>query len=234
MLLILTTFICVTVLFAQNITHNNVKDNVANIKDKWGKIVSESSSNGGLEALVEVEVDIDHSNEEWGWLERDGIKYEAYARVSASWMWGTRGTYDIEAKADDDRDADGDDYSVWTWKWERAKDASLWDEIQNNPGNFPTDDDGNIIPLDDYTADDVRSELGKCDADGTIDRVVPGAGGGNANGGNANGDNSGGCDSGGCDSGGCDDDPPDDPDDPDVDDDDDDDDEYYKTTATID
>ena len=62
MSLILTTVICVTVLFAQNITHNNVKDNVENINDKWGKIVSEASSNGGLAALVEKEVDIDHPN----------------------------------------------------------------------------------------------------------------------------------------------------------------------------
>ncbi len=221
MSLILTTVVFVTVLFAQNITRNNIWDNVPNINNKWGKIKSKAKSNGGLEALAEKEVDIDHPNEEWGWMQKDGIKYWAYARVSASWQWGTWGTYDVIAIADDDTKKLGNDWQVFLWAWERAKDASHWKEIQDNPDNFPTDDNGNAKPLDDYNADDVRSELRKCDADATIDRVVPGAVGGNAN----DNDNakdamaqpSGSCGSGGCDSGGNDDD-----------------DEYYKTTASID
>ena len=101
MSLILITVICVTVLFAQDIAHNNTWDNVKNIKAKWGKIKSKAESNGGLEVLVEKEVDIDHPNEQHGWLEKDGIRYYAYARASASWQWGTHGTYDIEAKAEE-------------------------------------------------------------------------------------------------------------------------------------
>lgn len=214
--LILITVICVTVLFAQEV-RNNVWDNVENIQAKWGKIKSKAEiKKSKLEVLVETEVDIDHPNEKRGWAEWDGIWHYAYARASAGWQWGTFGTYDIEAKADDDKDRDGDDYVIWTWKSERAKDFSSWRKIQGNPDNFPRDANGNAKDLDDYNADDVRSELRKCDADGEIDRIVPGAGGGgNANPNNAMAQTSGGCDSGGCDSGGCND-------------------GYYKAKASID
>lgn len=216
MSLILITVICVTVLFAQEV-RNNIWDNVENIQDKWGKVKSKAEiKKSKLEALVEVEVDIDHPNEKHGWTQRDGIKYEAYARVSASWQWGTGGTYDVIAIADDDTEKLGNDWQIFVWAWERAKATSHWKEIQNNPDNFPRDANGNAKDLDDYTEDDVRSELRKCDADGDIERIVPVAGGGgNANAKNAIAKTSGSCDSGGCDSGGCND-------------------EYYKAKASID
>lgn len=100
---------------------NNVKDEEANIKPKWGKIKSEDhSAEGALTTKAEIEVDIDYPDEP-GIQLRDGIEYEAYARGSAGFQWGSHGMVDIDTTASRETRDVRETYSTWVWKSRRSK-----------------------------------------------------------------------------------------------------------------
>ena len=145
------------------LAHNNVDNNVQNINDKWGKVKSEDQNEvGGLLTKGYIEVDIDYPGES-RWMWKYGIDYEAYAKVKASFKWGTWGTYDIKCIVPNDIEPDADRYDVWVSTYERAK-------------HFDRKRGADANRLKAYTADDVRRHLRKCSSSSEISRFRPAAG----------------------------------------------------------
>lgn len=136
---------------------NNVKDKEANINPKWGKIKSEDhSSEGALTTKAEIEVDIDYPDEP-GIQLRDGIEYEAYARGSAGFQWGSHGVVDIDTTASRETRDVKEAYSRWAWKSRRSK-------------HFRKYSGAAAEGLNNYDEGDVRRHLGRTRASASITR----------------------------------------------------------------
>lgn len=138
---------------------NNVKDKEANIKPKWGKIKSEDhSQEGSLTTKAEIEVDIDYPDEP-GIQLRDGIEYEAYARGSAGFVWGSHGVVDIDTTASRVTRDVRETYSTWVWKSRRSK-------------HFRKYRGAAAAGLNNYDEDDVKRHLGYTRASASITREL--------------------------------------------------------------
>jgi len=158
-LAILTIFAMLTsfALWAEN----NVKDNEDNIKPKWGKIKSEDhNAEGSLTTKAEIEVDIDYPDEP-GIQLRDGIEYEAYARGSAGFRWGSHGVVDIDTTASRVTRDVRETYNNWVWKSRRSK-------------HFRKYSGAAAAGLNNYDEDDVKRHLGYTRARASVTRTVPG------------------------------------------------------------
>ena len=137
---------------------NNVKDKEANIKPKWGKIKSEDHSpEGALTTKAEIEVDIDYPDEP-GIQLRDGIEYEAYARGSAGFQWGSHGVVDIDTTASRETRDVRETYSTWVWKSRRSKHFRKYAKAA-------------AVVLNTYDEDDVTRHLGYTTASASITRA---------------------------------------------------------------
>ena len=133
-----------TSLFAYN--NGGVKSNV---QEKWGRYTAKDSD-GPLKSEARITVDVDYPGE-YRWPL--GIKYNAYAKVTAGFAWSSEGNYYLTANANGTSRYANNTWNMWAYR-SISSDSSDTSDSDND--------------LQNMNANDVREELRKCSARGNI------------------------------------------------------------------
>lgn len=121
----------------------------SNVNPKGGRYTAKDSD-GSLKTEAYIDVDVDYPGE-WRWPL--GIKYEAYAKVKASFAWSSEGNYYLTANANGSPRYANNTWNMWAYRsiTSRYSDTSV--------------SDNNLTNMDE---NEVRAELKTCSARANI------------------------------------------------------------------